>query len=291
MHSAFYRIALAAVAGTVLLGSGPAHAWSKKGHRIIGQVAYEHLTPVAKAEVNRLLALDPTLGERKCPVTTLADAAYFPDCVRGDDELLGKYHYMSSWHFDNRSKCGVPEQPVVFCKDGNCATEAIRRAYRTLSLDSASDSDKLLALKQIAHFVGDIHQPLHMGDKQDRGGNSIPVRYPGSSANGLDLHKVWDDKLVEAALKPAADEADFRAMIPQTTPTRQISELESWAEQSYRIAIDFSYGRLSHWPNCGNAAQREEITAQYVADAEPIVRGQLVSGGMRLAGLLNSALE
>lgn len=131
-----------------------AHAWGSEGHQVIAIIAQAQLTPRAKAEVDRLLAIEP--GETFASISTWADEHRNPATA--------------PWHYINfpRGDCVYNERRD--CPDGRCVVVAIKRQVEVLG-SSAKDEKKLTALKYLVHFVGDVHQPLHVGFQDDRGGN------------------------------------------------------------------------------------------------------------------------
>src|SRR4051794_32255630 len=111
------------------VSSSPAAAWSESGHRIVGELAYKHLSAKAKKAIDDIVATDGQVGESECPIHSLSDAAYFPDCVKLPKHgLVAKYQYMRNWHFENHSNCGAVLQATDYCAKGICVTEAIKRA-------------------------------------------------------------------------------------------------------------------------------------------------------------------
>lgn len=172
-----------------------AFAWADLGHSIVGAVAEENLTPKAKDFVRGVLGVEP-----------LATAAVWPDHVR-DDERFGHkaatpeaadedIHDFGNFHF-----CEIPTgftyetKPKKDIKDCN---GAIKNAVELLKnpLTQTPREAKMIALRYLVHVVGDVHQPLHVGNGFDRGGNACMVHWR-SSQNTTNLHAVWDDGLVQ----------------------------------------------------------------------------------------------
>jgi hypothetical protein len=283
------KAACFAIIGAGIFSAGPTFAWSEPGHRMIGILAYGHLTPAAKAAVDLIISKDPVAGETVCPIRSLEDAAEFPDCVKiPNNHLVGKYQFMRHWHFDNLSNCGQPSPPSVYCAGGNCATEAVKHAVALLGTPGKTDGDRLLALAQVAHFVGDIHQPLHMGDLGDQGGNTIPVSYLGHTGQGYELHAVWDKYLVESTLGSKAQGVTSIGpqLTPGPTPAVNVQNVDAWAAESYALAKDHAYGDANYVPMCRTAAMIT-IDQAYVTRQAPIIRKQSGLAALRLAGILN----
>ena len=275
----------------------PAWAWSAQGHRIIASVAYDRLTPHVRAEVDRLIASDSAHPIGGCPIRNFEDAADWPDCVRGQNG----FGYLSRWHYDDIPLC-VPVDRRRYCARGQCATAAIERAQRVLADRAGTDQDRLRALAELAHFIGDIHQPLHAENNNDRGGNDVRVRFLGSEnftnaegeARPNNLHGVWDAPLVAIAL--GANEALGGARVGDLARTHGAEwargDAQLWAAESHRLAVSFVYGRLPTAPICGRAPEAPIVVDQiYVNAAAPIVRMQLAKAAVRLALALERSLE
>jgi len=271
-----------------------ASAWSETGHRVIGQLAYEHLTPKAKAAIDQIISKNAAVGEAACPITSLQDAAEFPDCVKiPNNHLVGKYQFMRTWHYNDITKCSAPLPPAVYCPDGGCATEAVKRAYAVLTNPSANDGQQLLALAQMAHFVGDLHQPLHVGDAGDKGGNDIDVVYQVGGLNHQgNLHHTWDADLVKTVLGNQDTALNTLRLAFPAGPAAKVlaTDADRWAAHSHSLAVSHAYGDLGYRPDCAPHAPIT-IDNAYGAKQDPIIRGQILAGAKALAGVLNKAFE
>jgi hypothetical protein len=179
----------------ILLGSSQAYCWGDLGHSIVGRIAEENMTVRARDFVRGVLGVEP-----------LGTAAVWPDHVR-DDERFGHrngtpqatdadIHDFASYHF-----CEIPTGFTYVTKPKKEVKDchgAIINAVNLLKSPPAKTPRevKMIALRYLIHVVGDIHQPLHIGNGFDRGGNTCKVHW--LSANNIsNLHTVWDDNLVE----------------------------------------------------------------------------------------------
>jgi hypothetical protein len=167
------------LAGVVsLFTTSPAYPWGSKGHEIIAAIAETHFTDTARKRIKELLP----------QATTLADASTWPDKAGRQIPDMDPYHYINSPKdantYDQQRDCGLR----------NCIVEAIPWYMQLLESPDAPRNEKRIALRFVAHLVGDIHQPLHAGFAEDRGGNSIDVRFNGRKEN---LHSLWDTAPVE----------------------------------------------------------------------------------------------
>lgn len=268
-------------------------AWGGDGHRLIAQLAYERLTPAARAEVNRLIGVDAADPSPGCAITSIETLSTWSDCVRG----IRAYANQSPWHYDNIPVC--KSAPPFDCPGGDCATRAIERAERTLADGRATDQQKVRALARLFHMVGDIHQPLHASDNGDRGGNDVRVLLLGQAtyrtADGAsrpnNLHGVWDGPLLTAALANGGREA-IEADIAAHLGAYAQDGAREWASESHRVAVDFIYARWPEPIRCGQAPTAQvNVDQAYVDAASPIVRGQIARAAVRLARVLNRALR
>src|SRR5690606_38700350 len=181
--------------GLVLLAAGPAHAWSVLGHALTGELAQRHLDPVAAAEVERLLA-----GE---PVPTLAGVASWADHLRNNEPE--RFKATSKWHYVNYPRDRCEYEASRDCKGGDCVIGAIQAQQAILADRGQSLELRRDALKFLVHFVGDVHQPMHAGNRGDLGGNRFQVslrtelepeayarKHYVDGVMGTNLHSVWD---------------------------------------------------------------------------------------------------
>jgi len=267
--------------GASLLGlaCAPARAlaWDSEGHRIIAHLAYERLTPVVRAAVDALISHASEEGTPSCPVGSLEDASTWPDCIR---PLHDRFSYLAVMHYEDVPLCGAAPK-TSYCPDGKCVTDETRRAIAILKDRHRSTVERLQALEEVAHFIGDIHQPLHAADNNDRGGNEVRVEVEGHESN---LHHVWDTEVLENAV--GTDET-----IAAKASTWRAGEVDSWLAESHHIAVTYVYPRLAQPPKCGAPAPAQTISQAYLDDAAPIVRVQLARAAVRLARVLNEALS
>ena len=277
-----------------LVTAGTASAWDAQGHRLTANLAYERLTPAAKTAVRSLIAKDAVHRVDKCPVASLADAAVWPDCVRG----LPEFDWLRPMHYDDIPLFGR-ENKATYCPEGQCASASIEAAIATVKNQSLPDKKRLLALYEIAHLVGDIHQPLHAADNGDQGGNAVRVIYLGETEHfdefkrrmvPYNLHFIWDTSLVANALGNDGRQ-QIETLANQHALEWSKGDADAWAMEAHEVAVDFAYGGAGVRFEPGRApADAVNIGRDYVNASEPIVREQLAKAGVRLAVVLNSAL-
>ena len=258
---------LAALIVLVLAAApNPARAWGTQGHQVVANLAQAQLSAKAKREVDRLLALEP--GETLASISTWADEHRSPATA--------------AWHYVNFPKNSCNYSPERDCPDGQCVVAAIDR-QRDILASNATDEVRLRALKYLVHLVSDVHQPLHAGYGEDRGGNSYQLQ---AFMRGTNLHAFWDSGLIRA-LDEDTEVMTARLGSSNASPARR-KELDraggtfnaaQAAEESCLIVGQpgFYPGRL--------------VDQAYIQRFTPIMEQRLQMAGARLAGLINLALQ
>jgi hypothetical protein len=283
----------------MLLLPVPAAAWGDYAHRLTASIAWRQLSPAARAEVRRLLKAEAGLDTPQCRLATIEDASVWPDCVRA--LYRDRFAFSAPWHYQNISVCEAFDVNAK-CWNGDCVTAQIPRQQAVLADRTRPASERLQAFSFLVHFVGDMHQPLHMGDKADLGGNNVRAAFGFKAPDRMNLHRIWDSDLAERALtEPPAitperiTPAERRAFLagPASTPAR----VALWAREAWDIARSAVYPELQGYPDsCPIPAEarkelpRGMVTPAYVAHATPAVRAQVAKAGTRIALLVNEAL-
>jgi hypothetical protein len=280
-----------------LIASQPALAWGEYAHRLTGRIALAQLTPAVRAEVKRLYRAEAALNTPECRLRSIEEASVWPDCVRA--RYRDRFAFSAPWHYQNISVCGDFDITAK-CPDGDCVTVQISRQQAILADRSRPAHERLQAFGFLVHFVGDMHQPLHLGDKADLGGNQVRADY--GYKQRMNLHWIWDSHLAERALTlppaisprriTAAQRRDWGAG-PADTPAR----VARWARDAWEVSRTVTYPELRDYPDsCPLPAAdrrtlpRGTVTADYIAVATPAVRDQVAKAGTRMAQLLNEAL-
>ena len=275
------------LAVALLLASQPAYAWWEYGHQLIARIGTSELTPRARHEIARILAQGASVDTPNCPLRTMEEAAVWPDCVRA---LPDRFKYSFPWHYQNIDTCKDFDIAEA-CPDGNCITAQIPRQLAIAADRRASPAARAMALAFAVHFIGDLHMPLHVGDRgDDGGGNGVHAAYGVISPPHFSLHSVWDGYLAERALTtpplvtPRSVTAADRRRWAQ-------GSLVDWTRESFDVSRNVTYGGLSGYP--GSCTIKSDAVAQigetYIAAATPAVRLQVERAGVRLAVLLNRA--
>ncbi|MEZ3519325.1 MAG: S1/P1 nuclease [Muribaculaceae bacterium] len=241
-----------------------AFSWGQKGHDTTAVIAERHLTPATQAAVTDLLD-----GK------SLVYYANWPDNACHTPE----YAYTKTWHYKNidagQSYADAPDIP-----EGNIVV-ALEEQCRVLADSASTRRQKWLALVLTVHFMGDLHQPMHMGRLSDRGGNNHKITFFGAPAN---LHSVWDTDLPEAAHKWSytewADNID-RATEAQTEEILSGGTPDRWGEETYGIVE-----KVYH-----STPEGTDVSYDYIAEWTPVVEDRFLRGGLRLADLLNGIFD
>jgi hypothetical protein len=266
------QVAPALLAAVLLVGAArDAWAWGDQGHKVICEIAMRLVQPNTRAEIQKLISNDDQFD-------SFSDACTWPDHPR----------QRASQHFLNlpRDSAGLSSEtcPGVSA----CVVTAIKKDFEVLSSNSASQAQKLASLKFLGHWVGDIHQPLHVSFEDDRGGNNVLV----TGECGSNLHSAWDTCLVLKAVGEDAGEAATE-LLKSITPAKIESWTHSnpmdWANESFAIAEQAQTKYcIRQGASCDHPSGKVKIDAAYVAANTPIVKEQLQKAGVRLAHLLDT---
>ena len=271
-----------------LAAAAPAPAWWDYGHKTVAGIALAQVSPRARAEIGRLLSWHRLLETPECPAATFRDASVWPDCIR---RMGDRFSYTAPWHYQNVDICR-PFDPESACRDGNCVSAQIERNAKLLADRALPRRERLQALAFLVHFVGDMHQPLHSGDRGDFGGNRFPASY-GLIAGRTSLHTIWDGFLAERSIStPPPDAAGILAGFgaAERAAMRE-GTVEEWARQAWEASRDLAYGAAMADPCAEPPEERPVIGEETVQRLIPLVRLQVARGGLRLARLLDEALR
>ena len=301
------RSVLAVGAVALLATATTAHAWSDDGHKIICRIATSVLDEADRREVERLArayrAPDGTRFAHYTEACTFADTARgkarrFAEALRDSDiaaahQLAGwqRFGAFDAWHFIN-----VPRTARVVrnadCHD-DCVLKAIATHRRVRT--GASTQERAEALILLGHWVGDVHQPLHVSFADDRGGNDIDYIKGGFYSN-RDLHAVWDTGIIAKARGGRDWSTYARDLTASIDNGRREewtrSEPIDWANESYRIAIEHDVRYCARdGATCRWEGRTRTLRASYQKEFQPVVEERLEQAGVRLAKLLAVALH
>lgn len=257
-----------------LSGSEPVYEsanerWGWDGHKIICAIAWWEMNDSTRDEVRGLIARDPEFDR-------FMESCLWADQVRGRDE---RYDRFTTAHYVNLPRGASAFDPERDCGMTYCIVEAIGDMRQQLR-EALSGSDQALqALKFLSHFVGDVHQPLHAGYGDDRGGNSTKVTAWGEEGN---LHGLWDYGLVERHGREWLDYAShlyFAIEDEQRTDWRSLDPTV-WVEESFEVVVASVY----------DLPEPAIVDDSYYERHIGIVETRLQQAGVRLARVLEEAL-
>ncbi|MBC8770350.1 S1/P1 nuclease [Arenibacter sp. BSSL-BM3] len=239
-------------------GYGNNLEWSKTGHRTIGEVAQQHLSRKAKRAINSLLN-----GEG------LALASNYADEIKADRS----YAKFGPWHYVNfpADKKYTEVQPSG---EGDIV-KGIEKCIEIVKDKNSSAVDKKFYLKMLIHLIGDLHQPMHVGRLEDKGGNDIHLQWFG---RGTNLHRLWDSNMIDdygmsymelANNLPRLNKSEIKNI--------QHGNLYDWVEESQDVANELYL----------SVEEGEKLGYAYSYKYWETVEQQLQKGGLRLAKVLN----
>ncbi len=269
----------------------PAFAWWEYGHQTVATIAAAGLTPKAKRAVARLIAQSAKLETPECPVRNMEDASVWPDCIK---KLGDRFSYAEYWHYQDIPICKAFNIKAE-CPNGQCVTTQIPRMARMLKDGKLPVRERVQALAFLVHLVGDMHQPLHIADTGDAGGNRTRVAYGAKSPDKMNLHRVWDGELAERAISTPPGNA--KGLMSEITAEQRAAwtagDVTDWARESWQLSRDTVYGKLPVQANVCEAKLegRVMLGQDYIAGGVPAVREAVEKAGVRLAVLLNAALD
>lgn len=259
-------------------------AWGSAGHRLTGQIAKPLLTAEARAKLTEIMGTDD-----------LAAISLYMD--QNKQKLDNRIPGSRDWHYDDKPICKTDVSYGSYCSSGNCASTQIQRHYKILVDDHSSIAEKRFAIYVLVHVLGDIHQPLHVSDDDDRGGNEIRVRATfkdGSTSTG-NLHSLWDSMIINKLQKDQG--ADVTATALRKRFQAQAAGwtkggVNTWIAEGHKLAKDFVYGKLPGFA-CGPSDERKtlEVPSSYTETASEMVQQQIAKAGYRIAHMLNRALN
>jgi hypothetical protein len=316
-----------------ILAGNQLWAWGCSGHEVVALIALHSLqeldvanhTQVAQQVETLLAAQSRGYSGRYCSDPGLDAIAYFAtwaDDNRVVDPTTGNWHFWDIPLSVSSAKLGE------YC-DGGCVVQALPNEIEILGDKTKDSSTRSTALLYVIHLVGDMHQPLHAEDNNDRGGNCVPVSFlgkppmPASGAGNYsaNLHGVWDTEIVENLGKISRHSSDAQSQIEafatllETNHAADINlalhgsvDLVAWANDAHQIARTDPYAKLkpsiasistvSPVKTCADGsvssryfAMHEKVSAAYVQSIQADVEGQLSKAGGRLAAILYSTLK
>ena len=241
-------------------------AWGADGHTAIGVLAIDRLNVETRDKLEGVLgSLDDT---------TMMKACNWPDEVHASSE----WQWTSPRHYIN-----IPREESAYlqardCPDQLCATQAIKQFAVELNSFQVSEERRWQAFAWLCHLVGDLHQPLHAGFADDRGGNDAVVIFNDEEVN---LHSFWDRLLIE----PIAENPETLVKVLRENPAKQAainwtpSLVDRWTNESHQLAATIAY------------PASKSIDESFHRQSWTIASQQMVLAADRLAQLINTVFQ
>ena len=236
--------------------------WGKTGHRVVGEIAEDYLTGKTKRKIAKLL-----------DNRSLAFSSTFADEIKSDD----RYKEFYTWHYVNMSFDTTYELSKKSPK-GDLVT-GIAFCKSIIQDEASSDDDKAFYLKLLIHLIGDLHQPMHIGLEEDRGGNDIKLQWFYKDTN---LHSVWDSKMIDdydMSFTELADTVDY--LSKNAVKGIQRGTVIDWVNETQQLTKTIY----------ASANEGDNLRSEYSYRYFDTVRAQLQKGGIRLAKVLNELFE
>jgi hypothetical protein len=232
--------------------------WGATGHRAIGEIANSYLNSKTKREIKKLLQRE-----------SLAFVSTFADEIKSDN----RYKKFYTWHYINmpldamydRSKSN-PEGDLV---------SGIEYCISIIKDKNTTDDDKAFYLKLLIHLIGDLHQPMHVGLAEDKGGNDFKLQW---FYNDTNLHSVWDSKMIEdygMSYSELAKNANY--LTKEHVKIIQKGSVIDWVNETHKLSNEVY----------NSAKPGDNLRYNYSYKHFGTVRSQLQIAGIRLAKVLN----
>lgn len=270
----------------LLLVSQVSFGWGLTGHRIVGGLAQKHITNHARTEVSRVLS-----GYQ------LQDVSNWADEIKSDHSVF--YKSLRQWHYmDLANEKQLDEQPTdQWPEDLHRALDfTISRLKKRVF---TKDLTEEVLLRLLIHLVADAHQPLHVGNGQDRGGNTCYVRWFYSKWT-MSLHSVWDSKLIDVYKLSYSEYVDYLNHIPPEMKKQwQKASVKDWLRESSRLHKQIypqeKGVKISDYcvksRSMVNFKKTPKLGYAYQNRVRPILNQRLAQAGVRLAGVINDIYD
>jgi len=240
---------------TIMIFNQALFGWGKTGHRIVGKVGEYYLTKNAKIQIKKLM------GHHD-----LSRMGNWADEIKSDPE----WKIANDWHW-----CTIPDnEEYEKGKHSGLAVEKVTDFIATLKDKQSKKEEKQIALKFLVHLIGDLHQPLHVGNGDDRGGNSVRLKWFNESTN---LHSIWDTKLIEFQKLSYSEYADYLILDEDRGKVRK------WQSDNVMVYINESRDlRKQCYDYSG-----DNLKWDYFYNNKELLEKRLLQAGVRLSGELN----
>ena len=243
----------------LLLVSISLSAYDGVGHRIVASIAYQNLTEKARNQA------DAILGKRG-----IIHESTWADEIRSDK----KYDYSYPWHYQNLRDSLTTADLKTALENPKSDGEHLFYAIDLMKSRLKKDKTDAEALKFLVHFMADLHQPMHLGRKEDLGGNKVDWKWFGKTIN---LHSLWDGYMIENQKLSYSEFSQYLQdkFEPRKAEFKKFSVVQS-IEASYALRTQIYQYDKSDTNNY-----------HYVYRFAESLDEMLYRGGIQLANLLN----
>lgn len=264
------KIALISLSIILMFNSLTAFGWGAVGHDVIASIAEQNLTRKAKRNLDKILD-----GK------SIVYYASWMDNIQNSPAWKGGYDKTKTWHYANVDK-GLTYKTMEKNPSGDVIT-ALNELTAQLEHNFKNLSDSLKAdyVKMIVHMVGDLHCPMHAGRKSDRGGNGTKVKWFGQPTS---LHSVWDSKIVDSARRWSYSE--WTENLDRTSRQYKKSVMSGTYEEWFNETVEGAASIYNYVEKL--KGETPNLSYQFVYDFSPLLEDRLLTGGYRLAYVLNS---
>jgi hypothetical protein len=235
--------------------------WGKTGHRIVGNIATDYLSKQAQKEIQEVLGHE-----------SLAITSTWMDNIRSDDQ----YEHTYDWHWVTLPD-GMSYEETEKNPDGDLIS-ALRTIIDELKTGNLSAEKEAQKLKMLVHLVGDLHQPMHVGTGEDRGGNDTRVEWFYESSN---LHRVWDSEMID---ETKLSYTEFSRAINHPSG----KQLSKWQQGN---VLDWAYETRKLRDTAYELPEDKQIGYRYMYVHRDTLDQQLLKAGVRLAFVLNQIYD
>ncbi len=232
-------------------------AFGPIGHRVVGQIAWEHMSERARENLVKLLKDE-----------SLAMIGTYMDEIRSEPKYdsLKYLHYCTIPDGKSYEEAGTPKQgDVIF---------GINKYLSDLRSGKLNKEQEVFTLKCLVHLIADVHQPLHVGNGEDRGGNDVQVTYFWQSSN---LHRVWDEGIIE---QQKLSYTEYAKWIDHPTE----KQVKAWQQDDLMVWVSES---IAMRPGVYSLPEDRKINYEYNYYNIKALNQRLLQAGIRLAGILN----
>ena len=229
--------------------------WGKTGHRIVGKIAETYLTKNAKTQIKKLM------GHHD-----LSRMSNWADEIKSDPS----WKIANDWHW-----CTIPDGEL-YEKDKHSgkAVEKVNDFISVLKNKKSKKKDRQTALKFLIHLIGDLHQPMHVGNGIDRGGNDIKLKWFNAPTN---LHRIWDSDLINLQELSYSEYSDYLML------NEDRGKIRKWQGDDVLIYIHESRDMRTQCYDFSG----ENLKWEYFYKHKELLEKRLLQGGVRLSGELN----